>query len=232
MSVPAKAAPVIAIDGPSGSGKGTISREIATGLGWHLLDSGALYRLVALSGTRSGLVDDDVAGHAALARNMVVRFGAKPDGGEQVLLGAERQDVTKLIRSETAGTGASRVAAWPEVRAALMARQRAFAEAPGLVADGRDMGTVVFPQAQLKVFLTASVEERARRRYLQLRDSDSTVTLEGLSRDIAARDLRDMTRPVSPLVPAADAVLLDSTGLSIAEVVARVREQVRKRNLA
>ncbi len=142
------------------------------------------------------------------------------------------QDVTKLIRSETAGMGASRVAAWPEVRAALMARQRAFAEPPGLVADGRDMGTVVFPQAQLKVFLTASVEERARRRYLQLKDSDPTLTLEALARDIAARDHRDMTRPVSPLVPAADAVMLDTTGLSIAEVVAQVRAQVHRRNLA
>jgi cytidylate kinase len=124
--------------------------------------------LVALAGTRAGLADDDVLGHAALARKMVVRFGARPDGGEQVLLGVDLQDVTTLIRSETAGMGASRVAAWPEVRAALMARQRAFAEPPGLVADGRDMGTVVFPEARLKVFLTASVEERARRRYLQL----------------------------------------------------------------
>ncbi len=176
-------APVIAIDGPSGSGKGTISREIATGLGWHLLDSGALYRLVALAGTRAGLADDDVPGHATLARNMVVRFGSRPNGGEQVLLGADRLDVTKLIRSETAGMGASRVAAWPDVRAALMARQQAFAEPPGLVADGRDMGTVVFPDARLKVYLTASVEERARRRYLQLKDSDATVTLESLTRE-------------------------------------------------
>jgi CMP/dCMP kinase len=224
--------PVITIDGPSGSGKGTISREIATGLGWHLLDSGALYRLVALAGAQGGLAIDDVPGHEALARNMVVRFGARPDGGEQVLLGPDRQDVTQRIRSETAGMGASRVAAWPEVRAALLARQRAFAEPPGLVADGRDMGTVVFPEARLKVFLTASVEERARRRYLQLRDSDPSVTLEVLARDIAARDHRDMTRPVSPLVPAVDAVMLDTTGLSIAEVVARVREQVQQRNLA
>ena len=224
--------PVLTIDGPSGSGKGTISREIATGLGWHLLDSGALYRLVALAGAQAGLAPDDVPGHAALARKMVVRFGARPDGGEQVLLGADRQDVTQLIRSETAGMGASRVAAWPEVRAALMARQRAFAEPPGLVADGRDMGTVVFPEARLKVFLTASVGERARRRYLQLKDSDPTVTLAGLARDIAARDHRDMTRPVSPLVPAADAVMLDTTGLSIAEVVARVREMVDRRKLA
>jgi cytidylate kinase len=217
--------PVLTIDGPSGSGKGTISREIATGLGWHLLDSGALYRLVALAAA-------DVPGHAALARNMVVRFGARPDGSEQVMLGVDQQDVTRPIRSETAAMGASRVAAWPEVRTALMARQRAFAESPGLVADGRDMGTVVFPEARMKVFLTASVEERARRRYLQLKDSDPTVTLESLARDIAARDHRDMTRSVSPLVPAADAVILDTTGLSIAEVVAQVRAQLRSCNLA
>ena len=231
MPAPAEAAPVIAIDGPSGSGKGTISREIATGLGWHLLDSGALYRLVALSGARAGLADDDVPGHAALARNMVVRFGSRTGGGEQVLLGADRLDVTQLIRSETAGMGASRVAAWPEVRAALLARQRAFAEAPGLVADGRDMGTVVFPDAKLKIFLTASAEERAHRRYLQLKGSDSTVTLESLAREIAARDHRDMTRPASPLVPAADAVMLDTTGLSIAEVVEKVHAYVRSRDL-
>jgi CMP/dCMP kinase len=223
--------PVITIDGPSGSGKGTISREIASGLGWHLLDSGALYRLVALAGAQGGLAIDDVPGHEALARNMVVRFGARPDGGEQVLLGADLQDVSSLIRSETAGMGASRVAAWPEVRAALLARQRAFVEPPGLVADGRDMGTVVFPEARLKVFLTASVEERARRRYLQLRDSDPTLSLEALARDIAARDHRDMTRAVSPLVPAADAMVLDTTGLSIAEVVGRVREQVNRSHL-
>jgi len=224
--------PVIAIDGPSGSGKGTISRHVADHLGWHLLDSGALYRLVALAGAQAGLAPDDVSGHAALAGKMAVRFGARPDGGEQVLLGVDRQDVTKLIRSETGGMGASRVAAWPEVREALMARQRAFAEPPGLVADGRDMGTVVFPDAQLKIFLTASAEERARRRYLQLKGSDSTVTLESLAREIAARDHRDMTRPVSPLVPAADAVILDTTGLSIAEVVARVQAQLRSRDLA
>jgi CMP/dCMP kinase len=224
--------PVITVDGPSGSGKGTISRQIAAGLGWHLLDSGALYRLVALAGSQAGLAADDVPAHAALARAMVVRFGAGPDGDEQVLLGADRQDVTKLIRGETAGMGASRVAAWPEVRTALMSRQRAFAEPPGLVADGRDMGTVVFPEARLKIFLTASAEERARRRYLQLKGSDPAVTLESLARDIAARDHRDMTRSVSPLVPAADAVNLDTTGLSIPEVVARVREQVRRQGLA
>lgn len=227
-----QAVPVLAIDGPSGSGKGTISREIAGELGWHLLDSGALYRLVALAGERAGLASDDVPGHTALAETMAVRFGVRPDGSEQVLLGRDLQDVTALIRSERAGMGASRVAAWPGVRSALMTRQRAFAVPPGLVADGRDMGTVVFPDAGLKIFLTASAEERARRRYLQLKDRDPTVTLADLAREIAARDHRDMNRSVAPLVPAADAVILDTTGLSIAEVVAQVREQVRRRSLA
>jgi CMP/dCMP kinase len=227
-----QAAPVITIDGPSGSGKGTISREIAGGLGWHLLDSGALYRLVALSGEQAGLAQDDVAGHAALARTMAVRFGARADGSEQVLLGRNLADVSTLIRGETAGMGASRVAAWPDVRSALMTRQRAFAVPPGLVADGRDMGTVVFPDAQLKIFLTASAEERARRRYLQLKDQDPSMTLERLSREIAARDHRDMNRPVAPLVPAADAVILDTTGLSIADVVAQVHGHVHRLNLA
>jgi cytidylate kinase len=226
------AAPVITIDGPSGSGKGTISREIATGLGWHLLDSGALYRLVALAGGQAGLAPDDVPGHAALAASMAVRFGAREDGSEQVLLGPEARDVTALIRSEAAGMGASRVAAWPEVRSALMRRQRAFVQPPGLVADGRDMGTVVFPEAVLKIFLTASAEERARRRFLQLRSSDPSVTLEGLAKEIAARDQRDMTRTVAPLVPASDAVLLDTTALGIPEVVERVRSEISRRHLA
>jgi CMP/dCMP kinase len=225
-------APVITIDGPSGSGKGTISREIAGRLGWHLLDSGALYRLVALSGERAGLAPDDVAGHAALARTMAVHFGTRADGSEQVLLGRDLADVTTVIRGETAGMGASRVAAWPDVRSALMTRQRAFAVPPGLVADGRDMGTVVFPDAQLKIFLTASAEERARRRYLQLQDKDPSMTLERLSGEIAARDHRDMNRPVAPLVPAADAVVLDTTGLSIADVVAQVHGHVHRLNLA
>ena len=139
------AVPVIAIDGPSGSGKGTISREVAQQLGWHLLDSGALYRLVALAGAEAGLDAQDIAGHARVAGSMPVKFGATTDGGEQVLLSG--RDVTRLLRTETAGMGASRVAAWPAVRTALMQRQRAFAVPPGLVADGRDMGTVVFPDA-------------------------------------------------------------------------------------
>jgi cytidylate kinase len=218
----ASACPVVTIDGPSGSGKGTISRAVARHAGWHLLDSGALYRLVALAGATAGAPPDDVARHAALARAMRVEFGWTADGEEQVRL--DGRDVSADIRSETAGAGASRVAAWPEVRAALLTRQRAFAEPPGLVADGRDMGTVVFPWADLKIFLTATPEERARRRYKQLKDKGSDVSLAALSREIAERDLRDRTRQVAPLRPAADAEQLDSTGLNIEAVVARVLE--------
>ena len=214
--------PIVTIDGPSGSGKGTISRAVARHLGWHLLDSGALYRLVALAGARKGLAQDDQEGHARLAAAMDVVFGSDDQGGERVTLAGE--DVTAAIRSETAGQGASRVAAWPVVRTALLERQRAFAALPGLVADGRDMGTVVFPAADLKIFLTASPEERAQRRYKQLKDKGSGVSLAALSREITARDLRDSTRAVAPLRPADDARVIDSTGLSIEAVVARVLE--------
>ena len=223
--------PVLAIDGPSGSGKGTICRAVSLRLGWHLLDSGALYRIVAYAGALQHLAPGDVAAHAALAARMVVRFGIGADGGEQVLLGAEERDITDAIRGETAGMGASRVAAWPAVRDALLQRQRDFAASPGLVADGRDMGTVVFPWAPLKIFLTASAEERARRRYNQLKDKESGVSLAALSREIAERDARDSSRAVAPLKAAADAVVLDSTQLSIVQVVDRVLELARERGL-
>jgi cytidylate kinase len=223
------AAPIVTIDGPSGSGKGTIARGVARYAGWHLLDSGALYRLAALEGARRGLAPDDVAGHARWAEVMNVTFGMRPDGEELVTLAG--QDVTSELRSETAGAGASRVAAWPAVRAALMARQQAFARPPGLVADGRDMGTVVFPAADLKIFLTASADERALRRYKQLKDKDSGVSLAALSREIAERDSRDSTRAVAPLKPAPDAEVIDSTGLTINEVVDRVLEIGRRRSL-
>jgi len=213
-------APIVTIDGPSGSGKGTISRAVAEHLAWHLLDSGALYRLVALAGSQIALDPADVAGHAALATRMDVVFSVRSDGSERVTLSG--QDVTAAIRTETAGQGASRVAAWPAVRTALLERQRAFAQAPGLVADGRDMGTVVFPHAQLKVFLTASAAARAQRRYKQLKDKGSDVSLPALSREIAERDLRDSTRAVAPLQPASDAVVIDSTDLTIEQVVERV----------
>jgi len=217
---------VVAIDGPSGSGKGTVSSLLARRLGWHLLDSGALYRLVALAGERHGLAATDAQSHAALARGMPVVFA---DGGARVLLAAE--DVTTALRTEAAGAGASRVAAWPAVRAALLERQRGFASPPGLIADGRDMGTVVFPGAKLKIFLTASPEERARRRYNQLKEKDSGVSLAALSLEIAARDRRDETRSVAPLVPAADAIVLDSTALSAVEVAERIHGLGRERGL-
>jgi len=221
--------PVVTVDGPSGSGKGTVSRAIARRTGWHLLDSGALYRLVALAGVGAGLPADDVAAHAALARAMKVEFGSRADGEELVRL--DGRDVSGELRSEHAGAGASRVAAWPEVRTALLTRQRAFARPPGLVADGRDMGTVVFPRAPLKIFLTATPEERALRRYKQLKDKGSDVSLPALSREIAERDLRDQTRQVAPLRPAPDAEVIDSTGLSVEAVVARVMELLAARRL-
>jgi CMP/dCMP kinase len=221
--------PVVTIDGPSSSGKGTISRIVASHVGWHLLDSGALYRLVALGGLMRNLDADDVEEHVAVARAMKVQFGSVGAGEERVTLNG--QDVTGKIRTEQAGAGASRVAAWPAVRAALTDRQRAFAEPPGLVADGRDMGTVIFPGARLKVFLTASPEERAQRRHKQLIEKGSAASLAALSREIAERDLRDSTRQVAPLKPAPDAQLLDSTGLSIDAVVERVLSLGRERGL-
>ncbi|MBM4192540.1 MAG: (d)CMP kinase [Gammaproteobacteria bacterium] len=214
--------PVVAIDGPSGSGKGIVCRRLAQRLGWHLLDSGALYRLVAVSGQMAGVPPDDVASHVALARSMEVVFGAHLDGEERIELFGK--DVTRLIRAEEAGQGASRVAAWPELRSALKGRQRAFARPPGLIADGRDMGTVIFVDAPLKIFLTASAEERALRRYKQLKDKDSGVSLAALSREIAERDLRDSSRSVAPLRPASDAFVIDSTGVPVDQIVERVIE--------
>ncbi len=221
--------PVLAIDGPSGSGKGTVCRLLARRLGWRLLDSGALYRLAALAGQQAGLAPDDVAGHARLARLLEIRFESEPDGAERILLGGEA--VTDQVRSETAGMGASRVAAWPPLRAALLDRQRDFARPPGLVADGRDMGTVVFPGAPLKIFLVASAEERARRRYNQLKDKDSGVSLAALSREVEARDRQDATRAASPLRPAEDAVTIDSTRLTAAEVADRIWQLGSERGL-
>jgi CMP/dCMP kinase len=221
--------PIVTIDGPSGSGKGTIARAVARHVGWHLLDSGALYRLVGLGGLMRGLDPQDIQAHARLAEGMDVEFGSTPEGGERIKLYG--QDVTAELRSEIAGAGASRVAAWPPVRQALLERQKAFARPPGLVADGRDMGTVVFPGADLKIFLTASADERALRRYKQLKDKGSDVSLPALSREIAERDARDSTRSVSPLKPASDAQVIDSTGLTIENVVDRVLTLGRVRSL-
>ena len=223
------ASPIVTIDGPSGSGKGTISRAVAQRVGWHLLDSGALYRLVALAGLAAGAASEDEERHAELAARMDVAFDSDPGGGERVWL--DGRDVTGELRSETAGQGASRVAAWPGVRAALLERQRAFAQPPGLVADGRDMGTVVFPGADLKIFLTATPEERALRRHKQLKDKGSDVSLPALSREIAERDSRDQTRQIAPLRPAPDACVIDSTGLEVGAVVGRVLELMAARRL-
>jgi cytidylate kinase len=222
-------APVIAIDGPSGSGKGTVCRMLARRTGWHLLDSGALYRLVAHAGELQGLAPGDIAGHALIAERMQVVFGADAGGNERIML--DGREVAAALRTEAAGAGASRVAAWPAVRTALLARQRAFVQPPGLIADGRDMGTVVFRDARLKIFLTASPEERARRRYNQLKEKDSGVSLAALSLEIAERDRRDSTRSVAPLVPADDAIVLDSTAMSAAAATDAILAHGRERAL-
>jgi CMP/dCMP kinase len=212
------AIPVVAIDGPSGSGKGTIARQVAAKLGFHLLDSGALYRLVALAGRDAGVADE--AGLAALAARIGIDFGDDARGEERILL--DGRDVTREVRLETTGALASKVAALPAVRTALLARQHGFRRLPGLVADGRDMGTVVFADAPLKVFLTASPEERAKRRHNQLIDKGNADSLAALSRDIAERDARDSTRAVAPLKPAPDAVVIDTTGIAVADIVGQV----------
>lgn len=222
--------PVIAVDGPSGSGKGTLCRLIAGHLGWNLLDSGALYRLVGLAARNHGLQFDNHAALEVMAGHLDVQF--LPGGGDEGRIVLEGDDVTDLVRSEEVGALASRVAAIPPVRSALLGRQRAFRVAPGLVADGRDMGTVVFPDAELKVFLTASAAERAGRRYRQLIGRGSAVSLPRLVADIEARDRRDTERAVSPLRAAPDAIVLDTTGLAIAEVFERLMACARERGLA
>ena len=208
-------APVVAIDGPSASGKGAVAQRVAEALGFHCLDSGALYRLVALAGPEHP---------EQTARNMQVEFR----GGSIFLYG---QDVTDKLRDEAVGVRASDVAQRPEVRRALVGRQRAFRRPPGLVAEGRDMGTVVFPDAPLKVFLTATPEVRAQRRYKQLIDKGIDANLAALSRDLAQRDARDVARAVAPLAPAPDALQLDSSDRPLEEVVGRILEWCRERNL-
>lgn len=221
------AVPVLTIDGPSGSGKGTVARQVAERLGWHLLDSGALYRLVAFAAQTRGISLEDETETARIASALDVSFGADERGEEQIWL--EGREVSGPIRTEQAGEGASKVAALSGVRSALLDRQRAFARLPGLVADGRDMGTVIFPQAGLKIFLTASAAERARRRYNQLKDKGLGANLAALSLEIAERDRRDASRPIAPLRPADDAQIIDSTSMSIDAVVARVLELAAKR---
>lgn len=216
---------VLTIDGPSGSGKGTISARVAQQLGWHLLDSGALYRLVALGAERHHIPLDDETALANYATTLDVAF--KLADTEPVTL-LEGEAVGDAIRSETCGNAASKVAALPAVRTALLQRQRDFAQQPGLVADGRDMGTVVFPAAKVKIFLTASVEERAQRRYKQLIGKGISANLAGLVTEIAERDARDSQRKVAPLKPAEDALQLDSTSMTINEVVEKVVQRCRE----
>ena len=222
MNAAITAIPVIAIDGPSASGKGTIAQRVAAALGFHYLDSGALYRLVALAALQSGIGFDDEAALAELAMQLDVRFG----GRNIILLG---HNVTDDIRSEICGMGASRVAVLPEVRSALLARQRAFLQAPGLVAEGRDMTTVVFPDATLKIFLTASAEIRAERRYKQLKEKGIDANIRTLLQELRERDQRDSARSVAPLQQAADARELDSAGLGIEEIVRQVLDWYRQK---
>jgi cytidylate kinase len=210
---------VVTIDGPSGSGKGTISQLLAQRLGWHFLDSGALYRVLGVAAQRRGLDAGQSGKLQKLAEVLDVTF----ENNEIIL---EGENITDAIRTESAGNIASKVAALPEVRAALLQRQRAFAREPGLVADGRDMGTVVFPSAEVKIFLTASAEERARRRYKQLKDKGLDVSLSDLAAEIRERDQRDRNRSVAPLKAAAAALEVESTELSIEEVFERVLERV------
>lgn len=222
-------APVITLDGPSGSGKGAISQWLAQQLDWQLLDSGALYRLLALAARRQAVSLADTQQLAELACNLDIEFDAHSEEGVLTFLGGE--NVSRALRTEESGRDASRVAAIPEVRTALLDRQRAFRRPPGLVADGRDMGTVVFPDAALKIFLTASAEERARRRHKQLNQKGIGANLAALSEEIRARDERDQNRAVSPLKPALDAYILDTTHLGIEEVCQAVYAKVQERKL-
>jgi cytidylate kinase len=217
--------PVIAIDGPSASGKGTVAQQVAQRLGFHYLESGALYRLVALAAQHEGVATNDPNALRAIAARLPVVF---QDG--RIMM--HNHDVTDDLRSEECGRRASEVAAVPAVREALLARQRAFRQPPGLVADGRDMGTLVFADAGLKVFLTASPEVRAQRRYKQLNDKGIRANLRALSRDLEQRDARDAARAVAPLAPAPDSVQLDTSSLGVEDVVERIVGWYRERNLA
>lgn len=221
--------PVVTVDGPSGAGKGTISHLLAQALGWHFLDSGALYRVTGHACLLEGVSWDDHEAVVKVARNLDVSFTAAANG--EVLVAYKGIDVSGDIRTEEGGRGASTVAAIGAVREALLTRQREFCQAPGLVADGRDMGTVVFPLAPLKFFLTASTQERARRRYEQLLEKGESVSLPRLLEDIKERDTRDSSRSVSPLVPAKDAIIIDSSTVSIEHVFDLVLAEVRRKGL-
>ncbi|HUR40579.1 MAG TPA: (d)CMP kinase [Verrucomicrobiae bacterium] len=222
--------PVITIDGPSGVGKGTVARAVARQLNWHFLDSGSLYRILALAAQKAGVASDDASALADLAPKLNIKFDLQRLDLETIVV--DGHEISARIREETTGQLASRVAIHPPVRAALLERQRAFRRAPGLVADGRDMGTVVFPDAGLKIFLDASADERARRRMIQLRKAGIEPNMRALREEIRERDVRDRNRAVSPLKPADDAVTIDTTELSIDAVLERVAKLIEARDYA
>ena len=221
-----QANPVITVDGPSGAGKGTISSLLAKKLGWHFLDSGAIYRVLAIASVHHQIQADDEVALLPLASGLDVNFETS-DLGTKIIL--EGEDVTDTIRTENVGAIASKIASLPSIREALLRRQRAFSQAPGLVADGRDMGTVVFPNAEVKIFLTASAEQRSQRRFDQLKGKGFDVSMSRLLADIQARDQRDVNRTVAPLVSAKDALVIDSTSLDVGQVYEKIEEFIGDR---